>query len=355
MDLLLGTTLFASFLGGFVALLAPCCVSVMLPAYFASTFARRTQIVGMTLIFAAGVGTIILPIALGASALSALVSGHHTLVFSIGGVAMVAGGIAMLAGRKLMLPMPSSRGGTGHGLGAVYGLGAFSGAASACCAPVLAGVAAVSGAAASFPAALAVGVAYVFGMVAPLAAIALVWDRHDWGSTRLLTGRTVTWRLGRHQHRIPLFSALSGGLMLAMGVLTVALAFRGQSMATDGWQVQMSAWLTHTASGVRASLDWVPGPILSALVAAALVGLIVTAIRASRPPRHPPRTTMPPPEATTLADQAGTSCGAHDMRPASTNQSPVRVPVPARLDDRHRPEPSTDSQPATTTPAKEQH
>ncbi len=44
MDLLLGTTLFASFLGGVVALLAPCCVSVMLSAYFASTFQRRTPV-----------------------------------------------------------------------------------------------------------------------------------------------------------------------------------------------------------------------------------------------------------------------------------------------------------------------
>ncbi len=122
MDLLLGTTLFASFLGGVVALLAPCCVSVMLPAYFASTFARRIQIVGMTLVFAAGIGTVIVPVAPGASALSALVSGHHTVVFSIGGLAMVAAGIATLAGRKLMPPMPAMRGTAGHGLGAVYGL-----------------------------------------------------------------------------------------------------------------------------------------------------------------------------------------------------------------------------------------
>lgn len=74
-QVLLSTTILASFLGGVIALLAPCCVSVMLPAYFASTFQRRTRIVGMTLVFAAGVGTVILPIALGASVLSRLVSG----------------------------------------------------------------------------------------------------------------------------------------------------------------------------------------------------------------------------------------------------------------------------------------
>ncbi len=283
MDLLLGTTLFASFLGGVVALLAPCCVSVMLPAYFASTFHRRSQIVGMTLVFAAGVATIILPIALGASALSGLVSGHHTVVFSIGGVAMLAMGAAMLFGVKFMLPMPARRAGAGHGLGSVYGLGVFSGAASACCAPVLAGVAAVSGASASFPAALAIGVAYVFGMVAPLSVLAVVWDRRDWGLGRLLTGRKVTWHLAGRRRDVPLSGVISGGLLLAMGVLTVILAFQGPSMATEGWQVRVSAALTHTATIVRESLAWVPGPVLSALVIGALAYLVLRAVRARRP------------------------------------------------------------------------
>ena len=43
-QVLFGTALLVSFLGGVVALLAPCCVSVMLPAYFAAGFARRTGI-----------------------------------------------------------------------------------------------------------------------------------------------------------------------------------------------------------------------------------------------------------------------------------------------------------------------
>lgn len=43
-ELLLSTTVLASFIGGVLALLARCCVSVMLPAYFASSFRRRTQL-----------------------------------------------------------------------------------------------------------------------------------------------------------------------------------------------------------------------------------------------------------------------------------------------------------------------
>src|SRR3954468_8433144 len=120
-QLLFGTTLLASFLGGVVALLAPCCVSVMLPAYFATGFGRRSGIVAGTLVFAAGVGTVIVPIGLGASAVSAAVSAHHLVVFLIGGAAMVAGGLAMLAGWKPMFPMPSASP-AGHGVAATYGL-----------------------------------------------------------------------------------------------------------------------------------------------------------------------------------------------------------------------------------------
>src|SRR5439155_24806024 len=162
-QVLFGTALLTSFLGGVVALLAPCCVSVMLPAYFATGFSRRSGIVAATGAFAAGVATLIVPVGLGASAISAALPAHHLLIFSIGGAAMLAGGAAVLAGWKPVLPMPSLRSPSGHGYGAAYGLGLFSGIASACCAPVLAGVVVLTGSAASFGAALAVSLTYVAG------------------------------------------------------------------------------------------------------------------------------------------------------------------------------------------------
>jgi cytochrome c biogenesis protein CcdA len=279
-ELLLSTTILASFLGGVVALLAPCCVSVMLPAYFASTFQRRTRIVGMTLVFAVGLGTVILPIALGASLLSRLISGQHALVYSIGGVAMVVFGAAMLAGWKFSLPMVGLRGGSGGGVLSVYSLGLFSGVASACCAPVLAGVVAVSGAASSFPAALAIGVAYVFGMVAPLSTLALVWDRREWGTGRL-TSRTVQVGIGRRRRAVPLGSVLSGGVLVAMGLLTIALAARGPSMGSS-WQLRLTAWLDHLSHTLQNGLAWLPGWVSTLLVFAALTAVVWIALRQRR-------------------------------------------------------------------------
>lgn len=281
-DLLLSTTVLVAFIGGVLALLAPCCVSVMLPAYFASSFRRRTQLLSMTLIFAAGVATVILPIALGASLLSRLLNEQHAIVFTVGGTLMIAAGVAMLAGWKFMLPMPLAPGRGDGGIRSVYTLGAFSGAASACCAPVLAGVAAVSGAAASFPAALAVGIAYVFGMVAPLTAIALVWDRRDWGRARLLATRTVTLRVGDRRHTLLLSTTLSAGLMILMGALTVVLALVGQSMATDGWQVRVTAALGHAAAVVQDALGFAPGWVWTLLVFGSLATLVVLAVRRTR-------------------------------------------------------------------------
>jgi len=275
-QVLFSTTILASFLGGAVALMAPCCVSVMLPAYFASTFRRRSQILAMTLVFTAGVGTVILPIALGAAVVSRALIGYHIWIFTVVGLIMFSVGVATLSGWKMMLPMPSRKGGN-SGIGSVYSLGIFSGASSACCAPVLAGVAALSGAASSLLAALAVGIAYVFGMVAPLCILAMVWDRKNWGNSRLLSTRTIALWPGS-KRRVPWVMMVSGFLMTAMGLLTIVLAVRGPGMATDGWQVEVTAALGHAAAVIQRFLSFAPGWIYSIVVFGGLALLFWKAI-----------------------------------------------------------------------------
>jgi cytochrome c biogenesis protein CcdA len=279
-QVLLGTTLLVSFLGGVVALLAPCCVSVMLPAYFATGFGRRTGITAATAAFAAGVATLIVPIGLGASAVAAALPAHHLLIFTIGGVAMLAGGAAVLAGWKPMLPMPALRSPSGHGYGAAYLLGLFSGIASACCAPVLAGVVVLTGSAASFTSALAVSGTYVAGMVAPLAVLALVWEGRDWGSSRLLRGRQVRLRLGRWARSMPLGTAASGVVLAGMGIVTLVTAVTGPSMGSSGWRETMTAWLQHASSVTARALPWLPGWALLGLLAALAAALAWQARRA---------------------------------------------------------------------------
>lgn len=59
-----GGSVLAAVIAGAIARFAPCCISVMLPAYFASSFQNRRLLVAMTFLFAAGIATVILPIAI---------------------------------------------------------------------------------------------------------------------------------------------------------------------------------------------------------------------------------------------------------------------------------------------------
>jgi cytochrome c-type biogenesis protein len=273
-ELLFGTTLLASFLGGVVALLAPCCVSVMLPAYLATGFRSRGRVLAATLAFTAGLATVIVPIGLGAAAVSAAISAHHFAVYLVMGLVMSAMGAAMLIGWKVRLPMPGARTPTGHTSRAAYVLGAFSGIASACCAPVLAGVVVLAGASGSFPAALTVGVVYVAGMVAPLLVIALAWERGNRRWAKLLQGRTLRLRLGALTRSLPVGDLLAGLLLAGIGALTIVLAVTGPSMPNSGWRVTLSANLQHWAALATRDLSFIPGWVFVILAAAAAALLV---------------------------------------------------------------------------------
>jgi len=297
MNILFGTTVVASFLAGAVALFAPCCISVMLPAYFASSFRRRSALVSMTFVFALGVATIILPIAFGAAALGRLINARHTLVFGVAGAVMLLMGLATLVGRGPTLPMPGLKPRQGRGPLSVYGLGAFSGTASACCAPVLAGVAGVAATTGSFVSALAIGLSYVFGMVLPLFLIALLWDRYDWGNSALLRGRVMTLNRGSRKVRLHSTAALSGLLLLVMGGAVIVIAFTGPSMPSQGWQVQLSATLQHWAHEVTVWIGRGPTWAATLLILAALVAVVWRALAQASDASASAAEPVPPPPA----------------------------------------------------------
>ncbi|MEP6973783.1 MAG: cytochrome c biogenesis CcdA family protein [Actinomycetota bacterium] len=268
----LGGSLVAAFVGGLIALFAPCCISVMLPAYLATSFQNRRVLVAMSLVFAAGVATVILPLALGAQVLRRLFVGGHEVVYAIGALLMIGMGMFALLGGQFHIPTPSRRGGTGVGIAGVYSLGLFSGITSACCAPVLAGVIALSGVASSFVAALALGLAYVAGMVAPLFAIALWWERRDWTASRLFRSRTYSWRIGSFRRTISGANLATGVLLLAMGVWTLRVAAAGPNMGAGG--SGFAARVQHIGKLVTDATGWLPNWGAGLLLLAVLVLLV---------------------------------------------------------------------------------
>ena len=269
----------ASFLAGVVALFAPCCISVMLPAYFASSFASKRAMVAMTFVFAVGVGLIILPIALGAAAIGAVIVSHHLVVYLAGGLLMLGLGIYVLVGGELALPMPGLPQAQGRGPLAVLTLGAFSGVASSCCAPVLFGLVTLAGATASLGSALLLGIAYIFGMVFPLFAIAVLWERFNWSQSRLLRGRqfmfsALGWRVSIHSTALA-----SAVILIAMGLVVVGIAFNGPAMSASGWQLALSGAVQHYAHLLEVWLRGVPGWVTSAAVVVMIVAVIAVALR----------------------------------------------------------------------------
>jgi len=236
-----GGSVIAAIVAGMIPLYAPCCISVMLPAYFASSFHNRRILVAMTFLFAAGVASIILPLALGANLLRQLFIAQHTPIYVTAGVLMVSLGVYVLLGGQIHLPMPGRRASSKAGPISVYSLGLFSGVATSCCAPVLAGVIALSGAASSFVIALGLGAAYVFGMVAPLFVIALLWERFDWRASPLFRPRSFCVQVGNIRYRTSVTNIVSGSLLTIMGVATTYVGFRGASMGrASGWQADRS-------------------------------------------------------------------------------------------------------------------
>jgi cytochrome c-type biogenesis protein len=267
-----GGSVLAAIIAGAIALFAPCCISVMLPAYFASSFQNRRLLVAMTFLFAAGIATVVLPIAMGASIIRQLLTTQHTPIYVIGSILMLLLGGYVLLGSQIHLPMPGRRAGGKAGVVSVYTLGVFSGVASSCCAPVLAGVIALSSVASSFLLAIGLGVAYVFGMVAPLFVIALLWERFDWRASRLFRPRTFTWQLGPLRSTLTATN-LASGLLLALiggGMLWVGLAYRSMPSLAD-WQIQLSASLQHVGQVITNALAWIPN-WLGALIFLVLLG-----------------------------------------------------------------------------------
>ena len=255
--LVYSSSLAAAFLGGILALFAPCCVVSLLPNFVAASVQRgRRQLPVTTLLFSAGVATVLLPIVLGIAALGQVLSSYHGPIFVTVGAFLLVLGLLTLTGRTFMLPMPSLTAASGRGPGAVYVLGLLSGVASSCCAPVVMGVVAMSALAGSTLGGLGLGLAYVFGMVFPLFWAAILWERfHLAERMRLLrrlpvlevAGERVTWN-----------DVVAGAMLVLMGSVVFYLGVTGQSTFTPGFLASWDRWMTSFAAGLAGTLGLLP-------------------------------------------------------------------------------------------------
>jgi len=311
-ELLATGSILAAFFAGGVALFAPCCIVFLAPSYLAGAVKNaRWRLLPLTFVFAAGLATVLVPITLGVSALAGAIARYHAPLYWAGGILMLALAVLALTGRMWSLPSFVRAPDTARGdTASFFALGVFSGVASSCCAPVLAGVMTLSALSGSVAGGLVLGMAYVFGMVFPLFVMALVWDRARLGERRFLRARSVRLRIGRRTLATNTVNVAVAIGFAVMGGLVIALA--GSADMTGGTPVQDAASrvLTRTFGAVQTWLDQVPEVVLGAGLLA-LVGAFVWGTVAGRR-RSGPSTTEPrehPGEGEPFDDQAPTpSC-----------------------------------------------
>jgi cytochrome c biogenesis protein CcdA len=259
----------AAFAGGVLSLLSPCS-ALLLPAFFAYAFTSRTELLGRTLLFLAGLCTVFVPLGLGASLVGALLIDHRQTTILVAGLVLIGFGLLELLGRGFSL-LPSglaARVEGGQSVAAVYGLGLVYGISGFCSGPLLGAVLTV--AAASSSPALGAGllVAYSLGTAAPLFLIAWLWDRYQLGSRGWLRGRTVSLGpLALHTTNLLaglLFIGLGLSFIIFQGSSALSVYYADLGLDELGFRTQL--WL-------NASLDQIPDLLWLLLVVAIAGGV----------------------------------------------------------------------------------
>lgn len=268
-EALLSGSAAAAFLAGVVAFFAPCCATVMLPSYLSATAgARRWQVMPLTALYIAGVATVVWPLTIGAAALSSLVNRYHVALFVVMGSFMIIIGIGTVRGWMWSAPLPSAR--AGGDVAGIYLMGLFGGAATACCAPVLAGAVAIAGVSAGWWAGAALGLVYLFGLVTPLIVASFGVER----VRRRLRDPAVTLRLGGRTLRTTRMRIIGGVAFVALGIFMLVLAATGQTDTAPAPQLAVGRWLQDQAGWLA---EHIPLAVGWVAVVAFLAAIVVAA------------------------------------------------------------------------------
>ena len=283
-SLLTTGSVLAAFLAGGVALFAPCCIVFLAPSYMAVAVKnRRWRLLPLTFVFAAGLALVLVPITLGMSLVASAIANYHALLYYAGGVLMLALAVFTLSGRMVSLPSFLRAPDTTRGdSGSFFALGVFSGIASSCCAPVLAGVMALSALSGSAIGGISLGLAYTFGMVFPLFLMALAWDRFRLGERRFLRARPVRIRVaGKVLATNTVNLAVAAGFAV-MGGFVIYLANTGQMTGGPGFQVAIGKGLERVFVRIETWSDRVPEPVLGLAVLALAAVFVLATLRDPR-------------------------------------------------------------------------
>lgn len=270
MSIFIIASLITAFIAGVAALFAPCCISVLLPSYLGSIFQEKRKVVAMTFVFFLGIATVFLPIGLGFSALAQFFKDYHNVIFIAGGTFLAILGILILTKNGFALPFSVHPELKKNNASSVYSLGIFSGIATTCCAPVLAGVLAL----AVLPGSIFWGgiytLMYVLGMVAPLFAIAFLADKTKLTKKMMEMRKTFSYNFFSKKITITFAELMSGSVFLIMGLVTVYYAFMGNLTVHSDYQITINVYFDKLMKTITAIITPIANYVLALIAFAAL-------------------------------------------------------------------------------------
>lgn len=235
--------LFGALLAGVLSLISPCS-ALLLPAFFAYAFDSLRHLVFKTLIFLAGLITVLVPIGAGVGSIGAFMVDHRSTIILIGGIIIIALGIYTFFGGGFSLPFSNlSSKAKGSGPGSVFFLGAVYGFAGFCAGPLLGAVLTTAAVSASVWYGAAIMAAYAVGMAIPLFVLALLWEKMDLGTKM----RPKPIKIGPFTTH--LVSMISGALFIAIGFLFIfshGTSAWGGPLSTDA-QARIQEWVMQFA------------------------------------------------------------------------------------------------------------
>lgn len=282
MELVATASFIAAFIAGVAALFAPCCIGVLLPSYLASVFKTKTKIFLMTFVYYLGLLTVFLPLGLGMAWLGGLFSQYHSALFTVIGLFMVALGVSMVLGKTVMLPINVHPQLKEHDVGSLYVLGIFSGIATSCCAPVLAGVLALS----TLPGSMVLGAVYalvfVTGLVLPLFVMAFLIDRtgavERFGSLR----RRVSYSLLGRKTTVNLSHLVSGIVFGLTGLFILVFERANPDATTAMYQLKINLVAAQVTREASKFTHAVPELVWAVLFTLVFIGIAVVAWRQAK-------------------------------------------------------------------------
>lgn len=217
-NFLFGISLTGSFFAGVLALFAPCCITFLLPAYLGTIFKKTEKVIFYTIIFALGLATVLVPVALGFKYLVSFFDRFHNAFYYLGALLLVFLGIMTFLEIKMPFVLRlSQKPKEKVDLVSIYALGIISGLTSSCCAPVLFAAITLTSLSPTMLQAVFVSLAYVFGIVFPLFLLSFVYD-------------TISAKaLSKAKHRVyKILKILAAVIFIGSGLVIAVLNYQGK-------------------------------------------------------------------------------------------------------------------------------